>query len=167
RIGSEKEHSIFEAELMGLELATSMLEINIQNKNYREVAIFSDNQAALRTIAKPPTAKSGQHITTQIFNTLKQLKKQCEINLIWTPSHVGIEENDQVDEIAKRATKDQGEDTNMRIPINLSMQLKKIKEENPVIEKKSKEFKYQTRAKLIEEAISSLERGEAVIIEQL
>ncbi|KAH9807768.1 hypothetical protein DFH28DRAFT_855366, partial [Melampsora americana] len=105
RIGSENEHSIFEAELMGLELATSMLEINIQNKNYREVAIFSDNQAALRTIAKPPTAKSGQHITTQIFNTLKQLKKQCEINLIWTPSHVGIEENDQVDEIAKRATK--------------------------------------------------------------
>ncbi|KAH9810950.1 ribonuclease H-like domain-containing protein, partial [Melampsora americana] len=129
RIGSEREHSIFEAELMGLELATNILEINIQNKNYKEIAIFSDNQAALRTIAKPPAAKSGQHITTQIFNTLKELKKQCKINLIWTPSHVGIEENDQVDEMAKRATTDQGEDTNKKIPINLSMQLKKIKDE--------------------------------------
>ncbi|KAH9810796.1 hypothetical protein DFH28DRAFT_850214, partial [Melampsora americana] len=53
RVGKEDEHSTFEAELMGLNLAVKILETTYQNENYNEIAIFSDNQAALRTIAKP------------------------------------------------------------------------------------------------------------------
>ncbi|KAH9808197.1 ribonuclease H-like domain-containing protein, partial [Melampsora americana] len=104
RIGKEDKHSTFEAEMMGLNLATKILETNFQNRNYNKIAIFSDNQAALRTIAKPPTAKSGQYITEEIYYSLKKIQQQYKINLIWTPSHLGIKENDQVDEMAKRAT---------------------------------------------------------------
>ncbi|KAA1078810.1 hypothetical protein PGT21_000144 [Puccinia graminis f. sp. tritici] len=71
------------------------------------INIFSNNQATLQVIAKPPRSTSNQAVFIQIFDKLNYLISvhQASISLLWFPAHVGIPENEKVDQLAKEATK--------------------------------------------------------------
>jgi ribonuclease HI len=124
-LGSAEEHTVYEAELIGLLLALYMLsKLTRKLKSY--VVIGSDSQAAIRALSnqKPHPA---HHIIDQIHEAteklqesqhkiqkpsehaeLKRIGKPTKRNTInlqihWTPGHVDFQPNERADEVAKSA----------------------------------------------------------------
>ena len=99
-MGEENTSTVYAAELQGILMA---LEIAIGQLSTR-VVIFTDNQAALKTIQNPGTP-SGQYILIEIIQLLDRLRKKgITIALYWIPAHQGIDGNEQADRAAKEAT---------------------------------------------------------------
>ena len=77
----------------------------VSNRNHRQYIIYTDNQAAIRTVSNGE-AKSAQYIAEQILqaiDTLRHLYHQ-EIEIHWIPAHKGVRGNELADRAAKEAT---------------------------------------------------------------
>ena len=89
--------SIFTAELYALNLAFK----NIKDLDLNHIAIFTDSLSvvlALRNI----------YSTSALMNDVKDNIRECQdkdIEVVWIPSHVGLEGNEHVDGLAKEATR--------------------------------------------------------------
>ena len=80
-LGSESEHTVYEAELVGLVLALHL--INGQRKRHKTMAIGIDNQAMLRAFHSD-LRRPGHHLTREalhIANKAKKLKGATNYNL--------------------------------------------------------------------------------------
>ena len=73
-------------------------------ESQRHLAIYTDNQAAMRSLVKPE-GKSGAYIFNRIMRQIQHLHaKWWTTDVRWIPSHVGIPGNEVVDIAAKQAT---------------------------------------------------------------
>ncbi len=66
-----------------------------------KVLIGSDSLSALYSL-RTGMSNSRQHLLYEILATYTRVKEKCnEIQLIWTPAHIGILGNERVDKLAK------------------------------------------------------------------
>ena len=108
-IGSPATHTVYIAELQGIEMALTQIYKSIgpatQCPDQTHIGIiFTDNQAAIQACAAPRRS-SGQYILHQISQLAAQLWGHgWNIQLQWLPGHEGVYGNEHADALAKDAT---------------------------------------------------------------
>ena len=104
-LGKSTEHTVFEAEAVGLILAAQLL---LKNEGVSFPAtIFADNQAVIRSSAKP-SAKPGHYLLIRFRKLIRHVLAQnntssSEISLNWIAGHADILGNELADKEAGRA----------------------------------------------------------------
>ena len=119
-LGKTGKATVYAAEIVGIHIALDIildhiagqqnLNINdnsgeVSNRNHRQYIIYTDNQAAIRTVSNGE-AKSAQYIAERVIqaiDTLRHLYHQ-EIEIHWIPAHKGVRGNERADRAAKEAT---------------------------------------------------------------
>lgn len=107
-LGSDEEHTVYEAELLGLTLAAHLLATE-RNPIY-PTSILADNQATIHTGEVMNKTGSG-YITDQFERMTKCLAKQREarddfkLTVHWVPGHMKVAGNELVDKEAKDTAK--------------------------------------------------------------
>lgn len=157
-----------ETELIGIFLAAQLAKQLIRDSPVRnpEVMIFGDNQGVLRLVQDTPRATSGQHLVIKTITLLRQLSCSS-VNLCWTPGHVGIELNEEADQLAKQATIDQQK--KFKLPASLGSLKQKSKNtfHPSLFPFKPGSRPYRTNPKDIAKALMSMEKGRSAVISQL
>jgi ribonuclease HI len=104
-LGPESEHTIPEAELIGLLLAIHLIKVE-RSKN-KSFAISTDNHAALKafhTSMRSPAHYIAREVLKQSIMLYKHTRgKKYSLMLRWTAGHVGIPGNELADREAKQA----------------------------------------------------------------
>ena len=104
-LGKATEHTVFEAEAVGLILAAQLL------NRFREAkypaSIYADNQAVIRSCTHP-SARPGHYLLTCFRKLMKHLlrKKRIKSNMVtikWIAGHTGNWGNELADREAKQA----------------------------------------------------------------
>lgn len=101
KLGKESEHTVYEAELVGLYLGHHLLK---NEKNLSKVTFAADNQAALVAINKRP--RSGHTIVEKTVDAMERTAKKnklLNITYSWCPGHENVRGNEEVDGHAKQA----------------------------------------------------------------
>lgn len=101
-MGTDKVSTVYAAKLLlAMDIARSE---TASNTECQHIAIFTDNQAASRSLTRPE-GRSGAYILTQIAERLRTLQnKEHIVTVRWIPSHEGIDGNEAADIAAKEAT---------------------------------------------------------------
>ncbi|KDN71119.1 putative zinc knuckle, partial [Colletotrichum sublineola] len=104
-MGDDTTSTVYAGELQGIVLALDMVQADKQNGNHRSKAfIYTDNQAAIRSSAKPK-GKSGAYLLKIIADKTQALREQgLDVEIRWVPAHIGIQGNEAADVAAKEAT---------------------------------------------------------------
>ena len=107
-LGPESEHTVFEAELVGLILAAHLL--NTSEEVTLPATILADSQAAIQA-SERPTAKSGHYLCLFFRSLLRKMHHENgttrkDITLQWIASHQNVEGNEAADQVAKRVALD-------------------------------------------------------------
>jgi ribonuclease HI len=116
-LGSDTEHTVHEAELVGLLLSLHML----SSREYRGMPamVGIDNQAAIKALASD-LRSPGHHLVREALRIAGRLakggrkgkkKRKAVITIRWTAGHEGIEGNELADIEAKEAAKGCTSDT--------------------------------------------------------
>ena len=103
-LGPTSEHTVFEAELIGIILGLYLIET--ETKANTTYAIGIDNQAALKALSSK-FSKPGQYLAAEAYQLAAKLRKskgkKYSLTLRWTAGHMGIPGNEEADEEAKKA----------------------------------------------------------------
>ena len=104
-LGRETEHTVHEAELVGLLLALHL--IHTEKRSNTTCSIAVDNQATLKAF-NSDLRKPGHHIAREALRLANLMQKRkgkhkFKLTLRWSAGHVGIEGNEKADEEAKKA----------------------------------------------------------------
>jgi len=104
-LGPEAEHTVHEAELVGLLLAMHLIRTERQGATSSVIAI--DNQAALRAF-NSELRKPGHHLAQEILSLATRIQKRrsndkYSLTLRWTAGHISIAGNEKADSKAKNA----------------------------------------------------------------
>ena len=104
-LGPEAEHTVHEAELVGLLLALHLIGTEKQGATTCSVAM--DNQAALKAFDSE-LRKPRHHLAQEILLIANQIQKhrskqKYSLMLRWTAGHIGIPGNKKADREAKKA----------------------------------------------------------------
>ena len=110
-IGESSEHTVYEAELVGLILGLQLIKMAKRGKV--KCALGADNQAAIKALQSELT-KPGQHLAAKFLRLAKQVSKSrggqsrqsgSSYGLVvrWTAGHCGIKGNEVADGEAKNA----------------------------------------------------------------
>ncbi|KAI3534406.1 zinc knuckle [Colletotrichum abscissum] len=104
-MGDDTTSTVYAGELQGIVLALEMAQADKESGNYRsKIFIHTDNQAAIRSSAKPK-GKSGAYLLKIIAEKTQALREQgLEVELRWVPAHIGIQGNEAAGIAAKEAT---------------------------------------------------------------
>ena len=104
-MGSDTLSTVYAAELQGISLALKIAQEYVdKNGERKEIAIYTDNQAAIWSIAKAE-GRSGAYILADIAQQVQELQnKGWSVTVRWIPAHVGIPGNEAADQAAKEAT---------------------------------------------------------------
>ncbi|KAG2744264.1 hypothetical protein P692DRAFT_201682902, partial [Suillus brevipes Sb2] len=103
-LGSEKEHTVYEAEIVGMILAIELLR---EAGGEGTMALGMDNQAAIR-VTNAFQSQPGHYLVDKLHDDLKTLlleRDSRKLTIRWTPGHMGIAGNEAADECAKRAAR--------------------------------------------------------------
>ena len=106
-LGPASEHTVFEAELVGLILAAHLLSES-REATYPAV-ILADNQAAIQA-SEYPAARSGHYLCLRFRTLLRKVIRENkitrqDITLQWVAGHKDVEGNEAADQAAKLAAK--------------------------------------------------------------
>ena len=104
-LGKATEHTVFEAEAVGLILAAQLL-VRLRGAKY-PASIYVDNQAAVQSCTRP-AARPGHYLLTRFRKLMKHLLKKTNIepNMVtikWIAGHTGNWGNELADREAKLA----------------------------------------------------------------
>jgi ribonuclease HI len=101
-MGPASDATVYAAEVYGVIMALHMM---IRNSNYyHKGVIFTDNQAAIRSISAPG-GQSGQYLINRAIYAIEKLKKRgFDVQIHWIPAHTGVAGNEAADRVAKEAT---------------------------------------------------------------
>ena len=118
-LGSEKEHTVHEAELLALLLGMHLL--STEEHVDRSAAIGCDNQAALRAF-QSVLRSPGHHIAREIILSAnrkmkKKGRRKLKIIMRWTAGHEGIVGNELADREAKRAAQGHSSEKHLLPPL--------------------------------------------------
>jgi ribonuclease HI len=104
-MGSDTQSTVYAAELQGTSLALQIAqEYADESGEHRQIAIYTDNQAAIWSIAKAE-GRSGAYILADIAQQVLELQnKGYSVTVRWISAHVGIPGNEAADQAAKEAT---------------------------------------------------------------
>jgi ribonuclease HI len=104
-LGPEKEHTVHEAELVGVLLGLQL----IKTEKHRSTTFMLgvDNQAAIKAF-QSELRSPGHHLAREIVQIANQVKKRRNkkryaLTICWTAGHEGITGNEAADEEAKKA----------------------------------------------------------------
>lgn len=121
-LGTQEQHTVYEAELVGIRLALHLIRANRINKR---VIIATDNQAAIMALdMKKPSP--GYYLVEDILQAQEELKthrlhRALQIVFRWVPAHLGIDGNEIADQLAKEAATGKS-----NAPAHLPKQFKKV-----------------------------------------
>jgi ribonuclease HI len=104
-LGTDKEHTVFEAEAVGLNLAAKLLAMEIDP--IFPVSILVNNQAAIQS-GKNFHPCPGSYLTDLFCNRLTDIKKDhlnFKVTVRWIPGHSEVHSNEEADKHAKRRRK--------------------------------------------------------------
>ncbi|QRV80550.1 Reverse transcriptase from transposon X-element protein [Ceratobasidium sp. AG-Ba] len=102
-LGSDEEHEVYEAEIVGLQLGLRLLET--ERWPMEDAAIFMDNQAVLRTLMAGKT-KQLLNMFADLSSILHRVTRKHDgvrIEARWIPGHEGVGGNEKADEAARAA----------------------------------------------------------------
>jgi len=102
-LGEDSEHTVYEAEEVGLILAAHLLATERDLPS--PISISIDNQAALQSI-KISRSSPSSYLADNLIKMLKKLTKDhrnLDITFRWVPGHEGVHGNEEVDKAAKSA----------------------------------------------------------------
>jgi ribonuclease HI len=104
-MGDDTVSTVYAGELQGIILALQMAQEDRDRGNRRtKVLIYTDNQAAIRSTAKP-RGTSGAYLLQVIAQRLQALREQgLSVEIRWVPAHQGVYGNEAADRAAKEAT---------------------------------------------------------------
>lgn len=104
-MGTETTSTVYSAELRGISLALQIAkEYAERNGSRQTVAIYTDNQAAITSTAKPE-GQSGAYILKEIAQQIQDIQDKGRlVKIRWIPAHVGVPGNEAADRAAKEAT---------------------------------------------------------------
>ncbi|MBW0503835.1 hypothetical protein O181_043550 [Austropuccinia psidii MF-1] len=166
-VGRDSIITNFETELTALSLCQDLLAQHIDGHSAPPtVAIFSDSQAALRSVTLPKKGTSGQQLATRIYNRFQHWSPHFPIKLYWCPGHLGIQQNKEVDKLAKEAT---SSNTLHHISLSKLKQTTNQQSRTPptLTPTEIARVTFKTSPKLIIQALDRLEKGPASTINQL
>ncbi|EKG09000.1 hypothetical protein MPH_14030 [Macrophomina phaseolina MS6] len=99
-MGTVKSTTVFAAELQGIIMALELAGVETAHGK-QKIAIFTDNQAALRALVTPGQ-QSGQCLLSCIITELTGLQqKGVSVDFHWIPAHQGVPGNEEADRLAK------------------------------------------------------------------
>lgn len=107
--------SVFQAEVVAIKKGLSLI-LN-RPLSGRDVYIFSDSQAALKSLES--TRHSSKTIV-QCHQLLEKVSQYFNITLVWVPGHRDIEGNCVADELAREGTKMELYSHNQAIPMPIA-----------------------------------------------
>jgi ribonuclease HI len=104
-MGPDTQSTVYAAELQGISLALQIaLGYASGDGKRKDIAIYTDNQAAIWSIAKAE-GRSGAYILADIAQEVLELQNEgYSVTVRWIPAHVGIPGNEAADQAAKEAT---------------------------------------------------------------
>jgi len=117
-LGSDDEHTVHEAELVGILLGMHL--IKARNTSKATAAIGVDNQAAIRAFASD-LRNPGHHLAREALRIATQIEKgkkkkgrnKTKVTIRWTAGHEGIVGNELADREAKEAAKGRTSDAKL------------------------------------------------------
>ena len=100
-MGPESEATVYSAEVYGIIMALLLIAAHHQ---YSKAIIFTDNQAAIRSIHSPG-GQSGQYLLARAAYAFDLTRNRgIEVEIHWIPAHTGVPGNERADRAAKEAT---------------------------------------------------------------
>ena len=117
-LGRESEHTVHEAELVGLLLALHL--IHTEKRSGTTCSIAVDNQATLKAF-NSDLRKPGHHLAREALRLANQMQKhkskhKYKLTLRWSAGHVGIAGNEKADIEAKKAASDHSSQASLLPP---------------------------------------------------
>ncbi|KAG2030854.1 hypothetical protein BDR03DRAFT_840085, partial [Suillus americanus] len=106
-LGTDKEHTVFEAEIVGLTLAAKLVATE-QDLTF-PLSISASNQAAVLS-SESVQSNPGSYLVTkfqQIMRRIKHANPNYSVTVRWVPGHEGVHGNEEVDKAAKTAVEGQ------------------------------------------------------------
>jgi ribonuclease HI len=108
QLGTDKEHSVWDAEVVGGILALWLLK-DLNRLNQQKISIYTDNQAFIKAF-KAQRASKGYHLIKEFTDAAKLLTQSTNppisperITLKWIAAHKDVKGNERADTEAKRA----------------------------------------------------------------
>jgi ribonuclease HI len=95
-LGSAESTTVYAAELVGIDMATRLCQ-QLRDRagdRYTSAIIFTDSQAAIKSIRQPSRA-SGLQILGRILQAIEDLKSTLPVTIQWIPG------NEAADKVAK------------------------------------------------------------------
>jgi ribonuclease HI len=102
-LGTDEEHTVFEAEVVGLSLAAELIATEA-NPTF-PISIFIDNQAAIQS-GEGFYTHSGAYLIDRFRSRMKNLARKYanfDTTVRWVPGHAEVHGNEEVDKHAKKA----------------------------------------------------------------
>ncbi len=106
-LGPDSEHTVHEAELVGILMGLHIL--STEKNNGKLAVIGVDNQAAIKAFDSE-LRNPGHHLAHEALQIAERLKKKRQrskttLTICWTAGHEGLEGNEMADKEAKEAVK--------------------------------------------------------------
>ena len=97
-----KEGTVFQAELVAIDLASQALVEMSKEKGYKFIKMFSDSMSSLQALDSAKITSKTVLKTKRSLNRLASVVKSVRVN--WIKAHVGHEGNERADHLAKEAS---------------------------------------------------------------
>jgi ribonuclease HI len=115
-LGSIDEHTVYEAESVGLNLAAQLLSQE-EDLTY-PVSIYVDNQATIKS-GELFSTKPGHYLIDHFRSAINELKKSSKdrnfkVKVHWISGHDGVAGNEKADDEAKKAAESRGNNSSTR-----------------------------------------------------